>query len=262
MSEISNYPSGQNLNIPWCLSEHTAKLKLEALQAEVQLSTPEFGVSKIKAGHESLPGKMLQVCFAPSIAESGPRAVSEAYIRQRDLVADYPPREQFPFRSWVYWRALSTAEHPAISALEAIVSTQTDLLDSHPKVTVTNSLPAIELWRLKSLEKAEMKQISLARSDSQHVHHTQGPGCYLWRLSGDRWSYAEMIPPSDFHSSEICRDEEGLVSVSHRLFERSLEKGVILKARVRGVLIERGRDAVNAMNWYRDLLNSELPLTV
>src|SRR5690606_32011800 len=157
MTETSNSSSRQDLNIPWSLSEQTASLKLDALQAEVQLSTPELGISNIKAGHESLPGKMLQVCFAPSIADSSPRTLSEAYIRERDLVVDYPPGEQFPFRSWVYWRALSTGDHPAISALEAIVSTQTDLLDSQPKVTVTNSLPAIELWRLKSLEKAELK---------------------------------------------------------------------------------------------------------
>ena len=261
MSENRKEPILENGDIPWSLAEKTAKLNLEGLQAELRLATPESGLSNIKVGHEHLPGKMLQVCFVPSIVESAETAPSESYVREQDLVADYPASQHFPFRSWVYWRILPTTENPALAALESIVSTQTDLLDSHPKVAVKNSLPAIELWRLKSLEKAELKQISLSKSDTQRVHHTQGPGCYLWRLSGDRYSYAEMIPPSDFCSTEIRRDEQGLVSVSHQLFDRSLEKGVILRARVRGILLERGSDAVCAMNWYRDLLRSELPLT-
>jgi len=49
--------------------------------------------------------------------------------------------------------------------------------------------------------------------------------------------------------------------LTHRLFERSLEKGVILKARVRGVLLDRARDGVSAIEWYRNLLQSEPPLT-
>jgi hypothetical protein len=138
---------------------------------------------------------------------------------------------------------------------------QTDLLDSHPRISVTTSLPALELWRLTSLEKAEFKQVSLTKAEPQQVHYSQGPGCYLWRLSGDRWSFAEMLLPSDFHSTEIRSDGAGMFSLSHRLFERSLEKGVILKARVRGVLLDRGRDAVCTLEWYRHLLQSDPPLT-
>jgi hypothetical protein len=255
--------------LPWVLEDQSATLRLGRLRGALDFARPELGLSTLHAGHEALPGRLLQVEFTSSAASQAratfiptvKRDFTEFYLREGDAVADYPASESFPFRSLVYWRVLPSAEPPAVAALEAIVSTQTDLLDSHPRISVSTSLPALELWRLTSLEKAEFKQISLTKAQPQQIHYSQGPGCYLWRLSGERWSFAEMLPPSDFHSTDIMSDGGGMFSLSHRLFERSLEKGVILRARVRGVLLERGRDAVCAIQWYRDLLQSELPLT-
>lgn len=254
---------------PWVQNNQAAALRLDGLKAALDFSWPDLGLNALHAGHESLPGSLLKVQFAPSATSlsgasslpTAPRASTEFYLRGGDAVADYPATDPFPFRSLIYWRVLEGSEPPAVAALEAIVSTQTDLLDSHPRISVSTSLPALELWRLTNLEKAEFKQIALLKAEPQQVHYSQGPGCYLWRLSGERWSFAEMLPPSDFHSTDIVSDGAGMFTLSHRLFERSLEKGVILRARVRGVLLERGRDAVCAMEWYRDLLKSEPPLT-
>lgn len=258
-----------SLGSPWSLANETTTLSLNQLRATLNFAQPSDGLGMLQAGHESLPGNLLQIRFNPhssvhSAASPNhhlPQACTESYLRGDDAVADYAPSDQFPFHSSVYWRALSNTDLPVVAALEVIVSTQTHLLDSHPKISVSTSLPGLELWRLTNLQQAEFKQVSLAKSEVQQVHYTHGPGCYLWRLSGARWSFAEMLPPSDFHSTDIDRDDAGLVRLTHRLFERSLEKGVILKARVRGVLLDRARDGVSAIEWYRNLLQSEPPLT-
>lgn len=265
MAETNSFP----LDSPWKLTRPLAELRLAGLLGELDVDAPRRGIGSLRLGHEAVPGSLLQVSFASAQArpddapcpETPESACVEAYVRCVDVVATYSPLAGFPFRSQIYWRSLPLVDPVAIAAIEAIVSTQTELLDSHPRVSVSTTLPAVELWRLTSLDKAEFKQISLAGADPQQIHYSQGPGCYLWRLSGDRWSFAEMLPPGDFHSTDIQRDAGGVVTLSHRLFGRSLEKGVILRSRVRGVLLDRARDAHAAMAWYRDLLCSELPLT-
>jgi hypothetical protein len=47
----------------------------------------------------------------------------------------------------------------------------------------------------------------------------------------------------------------------HELFSERLEKGVILRARVRGVVLERADDVRHAAAMFNEFLHAELPLT-
>jgi hypothetical protein len=80
-------------------------------------------------------------------------------------------------------------------------------------------------------------------------------------LANSALSCTLVVPSTDDGGATVACREPGWVTIGHPLFMRSLEKGVILRARVRAVFMPRAIDFSQAEHWYRDLLHSELPLT-
>ena len=91
---------------------------------------------------------------------------------------------------------------------------------------------------------------------------TIGPGCFLFRRAGT-FSYAELVHPADFRQSTLAARESSSADVrlAHRLFHRRLEKGVILRSRLRGVFLPREHDMELAAAEYRRFAASEPPPT-
>ena len=87
---------------------------------------------------------------------------------------------------------------------------------------------------------------------SQATLDAPRPGCLVYRLAGRPCSYVEMVHPVDFRQGVVRRSggSQAAVEVAYRLFPDSLEKGVILRARLRGLLIARQDDAPRAAALY------------
>lgn len=166
----------------------------------------------------------------------------------------------------IYWRA---ALGPAASpAFDVQVSIQTNLLDSRPELTTATSLNDVELFRLAEQSAGHFEAVKVtadpaARSEIQ----PQGLAINLFRLTGGEASYAEMIHPADEgnHSLLLTCGQPSRPSTDanlcHRLFASFLEKGVILRARLRGVFLPRDRDVELAAADYRQFLAAPPPLT-
>jgi hypothetical protein len=75
----------------------------------------------------------------------------------------------------------------------------------------------------------------------------------------DGWSYAEMVYPGDFTESYIRRSDDGW-HTTWDLFPERLEKGVIRRARMRGVFFA-GEDLSTALAAFEHFQASPLPLT-
>ena len=71
----------------------------------------------------------------------------------------------------------------------------------------------------------------------------------------------EMVHPSDFTESAFCRGPDGAAELSNRLFQGRLEKGVILRSRLRALLLPPEDDVALAAACYSDFAASEPPLT-
>jgi len=71
-----------------------------------------------------------------------------------------------------------------------------------------------------------------------------------------------MVHPADFSGSELTEDDSagGHVAIRHRLFVQRLEKGVLLRARVRGLLLAREADVELAAATYRSFAGLGPPL--
>ena len=88
------------------------------------------------------------------------------------------------------------------------------------------------------------------------------PACFIFRLRGAPLSYIEMVHPLDFVESGLTPLGDGALRWTTRLFQGRLEKGVILRSRLKALITPRSDDIAAAALCYRDFAASEPPLTV
>ncbi len=244
------------------VDNHHAQLTGNSLTALVDAHTPQQGLFHLAVGGQSLAGRLLAVRFLPDGGRTN-SVLAESYVRGDDLVATYVQVDEQPYRPQLYWRLqLAHDELQAMAAIYLLVSVQTNRLDSHPQMLVTSGVTAAEVWHLDAA--GEAVPIDLSSDSAVSLSPDDGAGCVLLRTvagDGSQISYAEMIHPSDFGNLVVRRTDDGEIQTEHRLFASFLEKGVIRRARLRGVLLERKGDVEAAAAWYQALVSDRLPLT-
>jgi hypothetical protein len=250
----------------WLLDRYTGTVSSPNLGASCDVLKPARGLSNLRLGAAAVDdGHILGPGLSVSTTEPE-RAVQEVFARGSDLAAIYAPCESFPFRSQAYWRLES---HPttangadAIGAIELVASTQTDLLDSRPDIDVTSYLPVESAWQLADAETNSFAPIELGGTRS--FQRPEAAGCFVFRLPQLPYSYAEMVYPLDFASSDLefsARNGCSFVRTLHHLFAHRLEKGVVLRARVLGLWLRREDDLRVAASHFQLYSHSEPPLT-
>ena len=249
----------------WQLVGRTATLRTPSLIAIVDPERPSAGVKIESVSGEPISGATLfgvQIEPAATTGQSEPAALPfECFVRGNDLIATYAEAADRPFRAQIYWRLINdenrSDEHrrdicEPIATLELIVSVQTSRLDIETTVGVCSTLGHVESWQM--LGSAEDRS-----SDSAAA----GSDCCLIRPIGMVPSYAEMVHPADFRQTtfELSSASPPVARLTHRLFAERLEKGVILRSRIRGSFVPRGQAAEIARAEYRRFAASEPPLT-
>ncbi len=220
--------------VVWRLQGTQATLDTPAgCQASLDLSRPWLGM-RIAGLSEACRFLGVAVpCAEPAIA------TYDSYVRGRDLVATYEQNAERPIRATLYWRALDEADAAgARFAIELVVSVQTSLLESRPTLEVQSDAPATAIPLPPELG-----------------------GCSLLRLADSDASYLELLHPTAFAASELEVDA-ARVRLRHRLFfPEDLEKGVILRARLRAIVLPTAGDSEAAARYHRSFLASPPPLT-
>jgi hypothetical protein len=277
---------------PWQIVGRVATLRTDSLTATVDPDDPAAGLrieslcgcAVVGATLFGVQIERVQIERSGRANETLPTATPpvDCFVRGNDFVATYAETADRPYRAQIYWRLIdgdrSVSERSAgghradpIAALELIVSVQTSRLDSEPALAVCTTLGAVEAWRL--LDAAD--DCGAANGDTSHAaipgratvvpgfHASDSPGCCLIRPIGSGPSYLEMVHPADFRQTtfEWTADSSPIVRLAHRLFAERLEKGVILRSRIRGLFVPRARDTERARTEYRRFAASEPPLT-
>lgn len=242
---------------------HLARIQLERCTATVDWHNPRGGLGALR-----LDGQVLEDFhpLGPELAALEPAEASAAehYIRAGDLVATYPNRPAAQLRTQVYWRTGTHPREGAIAAIELVVSVQTALLDSCPKIAIASHLHASEALRMTDSQSGAFTSIVPPTAEADPDNIAGAPQCYLFRLPGRQYSYIEMIHPADVQSSSWDGWLHGAhyrLQLRHELFADRLEKGVILRARVLGVIVDRRDDKAAALRHWQRFLTEELPLT-
>ena len=229
----------------WHVELLAAKLGMPRLVATLDLERPERGLQALAVDGDPLGDvQLLAVQLSPVLPATGQSTVRptivDSFARGDDMAVTYAERPQPAMQTQVYWRAHQPAG--AIAAVELLVSVQTGLLDSCPHVSTSSRLVEGEVLPLENVA---------------------APGATLFRLHGGKLSYAEVAHPSGDCVSDVHRanSAQGTAHISHRLFQDRLEKGVILRARVLGVLIDQADDERLATRLLAEFLRTPAPLT-
>ncbi len=247
----------------WQIENNNARLKQIRLSALVNPLDPAAGIGDVRVDGQTLAGLALLAVELPRVEAQLAAANVEYYVRGGDLVATYADRPEPQMRTQIYWRAAMHDLGQAVAAVELVASVQTNLLDSCPILSTRSRIDASEVFQLTDPERGTFAPLepSLARAE------TRGPddlgSCYLFRLAGGNLSYVEIVHPAEAqHSSCDATNSHGAsCELRHRLFAERLEKGVILRARVLGVLLDRLGDQAAAARHHASFLSAALPLT-
>ncbi|HEX7450331.1 MAG TPA: hypothetical protein VF306_22415 [Pirellulales bacterium] len=234
----------------WKLDANDARLNLGSHRAAIDLAAPQRGLHQLVIAEQLLKDCEVLGVELESVARGGGPVLADAYQRGGDLIATYAQAPSSMVSTQIYWRAaLREFEGVVCPTIDLQVSVQTSRLDSHPAVHTHGRLPTCEVVRA-----------GIDRPDSSHAREP-GSHCVVFRPSAWNESYAEMVHPEDADGCEIGQPNDATIEIVHRLFERELEKGVILRARVRGLFVPRPRDAAIATAAWRQFLEQPPPLT-
>ncbi len=245
----------------WHADANLVRLQTARISAAVDLSLPAHGVHQL-----AIDGKSLSEVQLPEVQllgvdltladRTGAQAAPDRFLRGGDLAVTYPDQPQTAARTEIYWRAASDTR--AIASLQLLVSVQTNLLDSLPMLVARSRLAAVSVLRLEDAARGTF--VGVAPGDRDDRSATAGG--YLLRLPGTKLSYAQLVHPADSKATHISQaNDASPCELSHALFAEHLEKGVILRARVLGVLLERAGDEDAAAQHFADFLAADLPLT-
>lgn len=215
----------------WTLTGTTAQLQGDGFSATIDLLQPQRGLHDVTIANAAM-SKVEVLGVALPLTSPDELSLPETYVRGHDLVAVYLPTPSRPWRVQAYWRIVESASAGNALVVELQVSINTGLLDVHPIVDVVAHLTG-------------------AKSPTNEGEPMR------FVLDSTGWSYSQLVHPDDPCRTESIATSQGL-QVTQRLFDRFLEKGVILRARVRGAFAQ---SSVRVDAIFAEFAESPLPLT-
>ncbi|MGA2067219.1 MAG: hypothetical protein ABSG86_19765 [Thermoguttaceae bacterium] len=221
---------------PWRCEPRQARLRTDAMTGLVAADRPGDGLSEVAVAGRAWPGARLLGIAAENLPGTA-AAVVEWLGRQSDLVAAYEQSASRPFRIDAVWRSAAPgAAEPALAAVDLILSVRTENAGAELDVALESFVPfAVSEW--------------------------VEPGCAWFRPTGLPWSYVETVQPADACLEEQSFiPEDGAMRLRRRLFPQSLERGVILRVRARGLFLPANLDAAAVAHCHAAFLSSPPPL--
>jgi hypothetical protein len=244
---MTSSPSANTADL-WQISTSSAQLRAASLRGEVSLDDPSVGVGKLFWNDAPLQGSILGISAGQS------KAQQDAFVRGTDLVAEYTAAQPPAFDWQVYWRVTQCAA--TVVVVDAILSFQTALLESFPRVTTRSQLAADEVYLVDpdgQSSQIDPQQLAAEPGDDRH--------CVVLRSTTGGWSYAEMTHPDDGGDWQLAHSEPGPTTIGRTLGGSFLEKGVIRRLRLRGAFLPAEDDLQQAAKLFSELSTATPPLT-
>lgn len=234
------------------------------LSARLELLHPESGLGQVRVGSRDIRGRLLRVLL-PASKSCGrdSQVLEERFVRGNQVVATYGPTKTQGCRYQLAWHGIPCdVQHHWLGGVELVVSVQTEKWDSRPEIRVETRL-TVDQWL--TFDGAPLLDTLPTTGEAffEHGDHRR-QDVYLFRVAQGGPTCLVMIYPSDFCGAEMTADECGVAAVAFRLFARGLEKlekGVILRSRLRCGFVDRHCDLSAARHAYRRFAESRPPLS-
>lgn len=242
----------------WRLSAASAKLQSASLYGEVDLRSPDRGLFNLARRDQALTEhEILGVHLAAN--EAAGESLSDGYERGGDLIATYEQTAARPMRVQVYWRA---ADAGALgTSIDLQLSVQTSLLDSRPALFAMTRLPNADVRRLVNAASGQWETLQPSGQRPWALESHSEPLCWLFRWPQMGLSYLELAMPGETRRSELSLSADCRLTLSHEVFAEPLEKGVILRTRIRGAYLPSDADEQLAAQAWREFVAAPPPLT-
>lgn len=239
------------------VNQQFAQLQTDSLTCQLNLRRPNDGLQQIQVAGSSLAGTLpMQLSATPILSEG--EQLEEAYVRGSDVVATYRQGPGRSTRPQIYWRYINRGTYG--QAIELLVSTQTDNLESDPRVAIASSVNCLSLWHLACQNANSLDELRIGDTPLRLTEQDTLP-LLLARNVTNEVSYGEIIYPSDFAGVGIHR-RGGAIRLEYELFAEPLEKGVIRSGRALSLFVPSCRDEESVMYWYHESEEAVPPLTV
>jgi hypothetical protein len=137
-----------------------------------------------------------------------------------------------------------------------LISVQTHLLDTWPRIAISSQLPSRELVTVDPITGA-----SESLRPEQSIRPSATPCCVLHRLADSPVSYVEIMPASDFRELSVRKFDCGSLHVEWQLFADFLEKGVIRRGWLQTAFVPRKADVQLTLACCAEMERRPLPLT-
>jgi hypothetical protein len=251
-------------NSAWTLHGNVGELHRGrgALSARVDVARPDLGLQQAQVNGRDLPGHLLAIrrrieTSSRAAEPAWPLPLADAYVRGDDLVAAYEPVEDWPYSPQLYWSAAPLEGiDDLLSSLSLLISVETHLLDTWPRISLGSQLACQELLYVDpnagTIEPIE---------PDQTIRPSTSACCVLHRLTDSPFSYVEIVPATDFRELAVQQVAGGEFLAEWHLFADFLEKGVIRKARLQSAFLPRESDVRHALACCEEAARSPLPLT-
>ncbi|HVW38754.1 MAG TPA: hypothetical protein VHB99_15675, partial [Pirellulales bacterium] len=236
----------------------SAKLQSASLCGEVDLRSPERGLFNLAwrdqalAAHEILGVRL-------DASEAAGESLCDGYERGGDLIATYEQTAARPLRVQVYWRAADAGAMG--TSIDLQLSVQTSLLDSRPALFAATRLPKADVQRLVDIATGKFEILEPTIDKPWTIESHSEPLCWLIRWPQAGLSYIELAMPGETRRSELSLSADCRLTLSHEVFAEPLEKGVILRTRIRGAYLPCDADEQLAMQAWREFISAPPPLT-
>jgi hypothetical protein len=245
----------------WTLKGQTALASSADWSAAIDLGCLGRGVGKLSVAGESLPVVdclgIVERCQDTAVDSDWSARIEDAYVRHRDLIVIYGECSTSPLRVQVYWRLLDDEQCcGAAAGFDLIVSVNTSRLGIKPDVWATSRYASDTQWNSARYDASAANW----SSDTS----TNAPGdCLLLEPAGSEHAFgvSEMIHPRDRKSSFVGRDPAGESFTRHLLFDDVMEKGVIVRARLRAIVVPTAAARRITESCCEQFTHEPLPLT-
>lgn len=240
----------------WTLGDAVGTYAGSQLSGKIDLAQPADGMKSLQFREANLPQASLFSLLLPSEFPHDLLEPDDYYQRGEDVIASYDESASCPHRLQLYFRSgWATAQSiPDICGFDFQLSLQTRQLDSNPQTVVCSRWP-VQDTRL--LDEDTQRFLPLV----QNVRETSlvpSGACILVR--NEFGSIAFFAHPNDYRDCRL-RFKDGHVAIHYELFPPFLEKGVILRARLRVATLPTASDEEEALRLYQEFLQMEIPLT-
>ncbi len=239
----------------WSLEGSTARWQTASLLLRVDVEQPDRGLHEISWCGRALTALQLLRVAALSSGGHG-YALEDVYVRGRDMVATYAQTANSPLRTQVYWRIGQLPDVDGGIVLEAIISAQTQLLDSDPRMEISSVLVGRDWSLLRGpAERGDCESLAVDAQRPCRLDVPPDGAAVLLRSPEGACTYGQLIPRADWVESRIVWD------AATAYFAARLEKGVLRRTRVAALLMPRDRDIEHLRAYWSALQLAAPPLT-